>query len=472
LARETKQFLILGAEDECHCDKTDLGGGSLTGSEIVARAAFGSTRLRTAFSLPEWASSATVAVIDQGVVSGMNFLALVIVGRSCGASELGIYSLSTSLLLLLAALVEALVTGPYAIHIPRMKSRSAEYAGSLVVHSWMLGSVVTVLLIASTMAIWIVDPRTPVIRAMWPVALVVFPIVFRETARRHAFAHNRADAALALDACITFVQLIGLLFCAARGILSSAVAISLIGGACTVGCVAYYLTFTHDVRFEKSAFMPDLKLNMDLGKWLFGSQVTMIAQFSAAQWAVTLTQGPGQNGLLIAAISVAMIANPVLTGLSNLFLPKAAQTVQVSGEGELARTLKNITLVMAIAMACYCVLITIFGHKIVFALYGGKYFPGTAALLLLSLAFAARSFAMPPYIGLWVILRPRVNIYANLCGTAAILVFVVALKRFGVAGAACSMVIGESIACVFRWYTFLRSAGQSLVARQTESKIG
>src|ERR1035438_7059632 len=124
-----------------------LGGGCLTNPGIVPCTILGDTRVRGAFALPEWASSATIAVIDQFLVSGVNFLTVVTVGRVCGVADLGTYSLSATLILLLAAVAEALITGPYAIHLPRMMSRRAEYGGSLIIHSCMLGGAVTVLLL-------------------------------------------------------------------------------------------------------------------------------------------------------------------------------------------------------------------------------------------------------------------------------------------------------------------------------------
>src|SRR3954451_9669384 len=53
--------------------------------------------------------SGAIAIVDQGVASAATFFASVIVGRSCGSTELGIYSLAFTLMLLCFAVQDALV---------------------------------------------------------------------------------------------------------------------------------------------------------------------------------------------------------------------------------------------------------------------------------------------------------------------------------------------------------------------------
>jgi O-antigen/teichoic acid export membrane protein len=429
----------------------------VNGVDIASDDTLVEPRSGRAFAIPDWASSASVAVVDQFLVSGVNFLTVVIVGRVCGAASLGTYSLAATLMLLLAALAEALITGPYAIHLPRMMHRCTEYGGSLLIHSCMLGGAATGLLLVVSKTALLFHWQTAAVQAVWPVALVALPITIREVARRHAFAHNRASAALILDLCVCSGQLIGLLCCAYEHVLSSTSAVLVIGASSAVSCVLYLLFVRNAFHIRKQAIASDLRLNIALGKWMLGSQVTMIVQFSVAQWAITLTQGPAQNGILMAASSVAMVANPALTGLSNLVLPKAARAVQAGGRIALRRLMKTIFFAMVSTSLCYCVLITIVGHKLVAAVYGARYTILASVLIPLSLTFAWRCVAMPAYIGLWVLLKARLNVYVNLIGVIAILLFIIVLRPFGVAGVAYSMMLGESITCIVRWCICFRA---------------
>lgn len=432
-----------------------MNGVDITSDETIV-----TRRARITIAMPHWVSSATVAVIDQFIVSGVNFLTLVLVGRVCGPTALGTYSLAATVMLLLAALAEALITGPYAIHLPRMLTRSAEYGGSLIAQACMLGGITTVLLFGGSKAVLLFHGAAPIASSLAPMAIVALPVTLREVARRHAFAHNRTVAALILDVCVCSGQMIGLLYCASKGVLSSTTAILLIGTSCIAGCVLYLLVGGNHFHVHRRAVLSDLKLNLSLGKWLLGSQVTMIAQFTIAQWAITFSQGPAQNGILMAASSVAMVANPALTGLSNLILPKAARTVQSGGNHALRRLMKTLCFAMTAACAGYCLLIAGFGHRLAVSIYGQKYTLLASVLLPLALTFACRCVAMPPYIGLWVLIKAHSNVYINLIGMVSILFFVVVLRPFGVAGVACSMMFGDTTACLLRWCMFFKASKQ------------
>ena len=75
-----------------------------------------------------------LAPADQSVYSGTNFLTTVLLGRLCGADELGTYSLAFTLLVLAAAAQESLVSTPYMIYAQRRRRAALRcYAGSTLV---------------------------------------------------------------------------------------------------------------------------------------------------------------------------------------------------------------------------------------------------------------------------------------------------------------------------------------------------
>ena len=60
-----------------------------------------------------------LAVVDQGVVSGTSFLTSVIIGRLGSQEDLGVYSLSLSLVMLLRGVQGELVCSPYTVYCNR-----------------------------------------------------------------------------------------------------------------------------------------------------------------------------------------------------------------------------------------------------------------------------------------------------------------------------------------------------------------
>ena len=61
------------------------------------------------------ALSTLVAVFDQAMISGTNFVTAIIIGRCCGAETLGIYSLVAAAMAMVIGLQDQLITAPYVL---------------------------------------------------------------------------------------------------------------------------------------------------------------------------------------------------------------------------------------------------------------------------------------------------------------------------------------------------------------------
>ena len=73
-----------------------------------------------------------LALADQAFVSGSRFAATVILGRTCGAEELGAYGLSFTFLVMFACVQESLITLPYTVFWARRHPRRRDaHAGSI-----------------------------------------------------------------------------------------------------------------------------------------------------------------------------------------------------------------------------------------------------------------------------------------------------------------------------------------------------
>ena len=148
----------------------------------------------------------TIALIDQAITSGANFAAVVVVGRAAGADDLGVYSLGFTLLMLVSAAQESLVSSPYTFYSHRVDGDDrAKLAGSSLVHAMglMLIAVVSLVGVAALMG------RSPLADVLWILAAMTPFLLAREYARKFAFAELRMSAALALDATAAGLQIGG-----------------------------------------------------------------------------------------------------------------------------------------------------------------------------------------------------------------------------------------------------------------------
>ena len=74
-----------------------------------------------------------LALMDHAVVSGTSFLTTILIGRWCGASELGVYSLGFSLLVSWGCVHQSLIALPYTIYRHRTRWGTQEEATALIV---------------------------------------------------------------------------------------------------------------------------------------------------------------------------------------------------------------------------------------------------------------------------------------------------------------------------------------------------
>jgi O-antigen/teichoic acid export membrane protein len=420
----------------------------------LARAAAGRRGLEQKAAVLARSRKAILAIVDQGVVSVLNVLTLVVIGRWSTATDLGVYSLAASVIVLLGSLVEALITGPYVVHLARMRDRMDHYTGSMVAHSAACGVLAASMLALVASCVGLSHSPSPIGGALWPLSAVAIPVIARETARRHAMAHNAPLKALVLDGGIAIAQMVLLALLAHQRAITSTSVLLALGLTSSIGALTYWVTLRRGVRFHREDVLADLRLNMQIAGWLFGSQMTMIAQMAAGQWAVALTQGAAETGRLTAAISVAMVANPVVTGFSNLYLPEAARLVYLKGIAALRRSAFSLGRVLAFCMLSYCVAMHYAGLLLMRLIYARHYVETGVLVLLLSVAFSARVIGMPVYIGLWVMHRSKVNFVINVISWAAIAGTIVALRRYGLAGAAIAIMSGEAATCAARWLAF------------------
>ena len=85
------------------------------------------------------------------MVSATSFLALIMLGRWTDANQLGAYATAVSVLALLLAAQESLITRPYTIQMDRLPGAPAEHAFSSLVLSILFSAVAMCVLTAAAL---------------------------------------------------------------------------------------------------------------------------------------------------------------------------------------------------------------------------------------------------------------------------------------------------------------------------------
>ena len=229
--------------------------GVLTGAWRL-RGAFGGTARKGAMSLAE-----------QSVASGANFLTTVLIGRFCGPTELGLFFLGFTVVILILGVQEALITAPYTVYANRLgQDQRAEYAGAVLLQVGLLAAFAAACL-ASAAAVLGAGFGPPGLGRVVAVLAFAVPFVLvRELCRRLAYAHLNVRQALAVSVAAATVQLFGLLWLAAEGALAAHSAFVLIGVGSAAAAVAW-IAYNHTLfRMRWERFPQTVWRNWILGR--------------------------------------------------------------------------------------------------------------------------------------------------------------------------------------------------------------
>jgi O-antigen/teichoic acid export membrane protein len=389
-----------------------------------------------------------VSLADQSIVSGTRFLMTILLGRLCGADELGIYALGFSILMIIHCIQQSLISGPYTVFGQRYRGPSrVAYAGSALVHSGLLAAVAALCLGVVGILVSLISAEQSLPPLFWILAATAPLILFREFARQFAFAHLAMKMALLLDVMVAAGQVCGIALLAVNGLMSAFTAYCATGLACGLACLAWYVRNRESFTIQPSRITSDFKQNWMLGKWDLASETAATFQHYGLYWLLALLAGNAATGVFAACMTVMLLANPFVLGLGNVFTPRAAQTFAQDGPSGLRRIIWKTTLVLGGALALFCGVAILFGDDILMLMYGDGEFAGQGEIVtVLAISSYAAILAYGPEMALWVMQRPDINFRNSLLGLLVTLTSTfLLLPRCGVLGAAYALLAGRTV---------------------------
>ncbi|GAB5439998.1 MAG: hypothetical protein Fues2KO_03470 [Fuerstiella sp.] len=394
--------------------------------------------------------SSLVAIADQAIVSGTNFVTAVLIGRCCGADQLGVYSLIVSTLALLYGFQEQLITAPYVMFHHRRRGHALHrYQGSMFGHQFLFTTLVLIaLLVVQQTSIL---PSAHSDRLIVVLAVAIPAMLFRAFLRETALAHCDLPGVLIMDLTLSVVQL---------GTLSvlwwnDAVSLQFLFGV--IGIMAVLTTCLKLYRERKvfhcrpKFFRLHWHRNFRFGRWALATHVAGSSTPFLMPWVLFLMHGETATGQLASCSVIVGVANLLLSGLSDFLTPRAALAYQRGGVIRLQRILTSMGGVSLAAIGPVCVVALLFGQSMLDLLYDSR-FPNTGPLVaLLTFAVLANAMGNVAGNGLWALNRPRANFVADLITlTAAIAGVVVFVRPHGAFGAAIAVLVAAVIGAAAR----------------------
>jgi len=396
-----------------------------------------------------WASKGGLAVFDQALISGSNFVISVLLARWLVPGEYGAYAVAFGIYVMLTLVYQALVLEPMGVFGGSVfRSNLRGYLGSLLsIHVFFSVAICFALIIAWAVAHRL-DPGGAMAGALAGIA-IASPCLLLFALARRTFYVELSPAPAAIGALIYSTVVLALLyFVYRRALLSPFVAFLLIGaGGLITGLVLMF-----GLRSALSASGPAPHVREAWGRhWRYGRWA--IAG-SVAAWLPSYIYYPllssfkstAESGQLKALMNLTMPFEQTKGALLMLLLPYAARVMERDGRhGTRILGLKLTLLSVGLAVSYWAVIIPL--HKPVFhLLYSNRYTEVAYLLPALALGQIFWSGTFGPSVALRAMESPSsVFVALGIATFASLLIGVPATWFFGLKGA----IWGSNLADIF-----------------------
>jgi O-antigen/teichoic acid export membrane protein len=411
-------------------------------------------------NLLRWATKGGLAIVDQGLISGANFLLGILLARWLAPDQYGAYALAFSAFLLLSFLYYPLLLEPMAVFSGSAYSRCLRgYLKSLVwIHVAITVVTVVVLGAAAFVAFYRHAPGG------LPGALlgvtIASPCILLFWLARRAYYMELAPARAATGALLYCVLVVsGTYFLFRVGRLSPFTAYVLMAtGALTTGL---YLMFHIRNRLPALEAGPTPRetwtRHWSYGRWALAAAIATWIPYYMYYPLVTSFFGMAQAGQLRALMNFALPMEQTFTALSCLFLPYAARIQARQGRGSAGLLTRRITAIYVVGALAYWLIFLPFKAQAFHFLYAGKYTEVAYLIPYVALETILWSASFGPAIVLRA-MESSISIFYARC-VASVLSLAVGIPlthAYGLWGAMVGIVLANAAALVVTLY-ILRS---------------
>jgi O-antigen/teichoic acid export membrane protein len=397
-----------------------------------------------------WASRGTLAILDQGLIAGSNFLVSVLLARVVDARAYGAYAVVFATFLLVGTAYQALVLEPMSVLGPAHYGHNRrEYLGALFWIQTVVLTIGSLLLVCCSVILETVFSQHVVARPMLATSLALPPVMLFWFARRAFYLEG--DAAKALMGSSLYCGLLFIAIELARHFhrLTPSSAFVLMGASAAISAAVLFIRLRLAfVRGLNADFCRALAVgHWSYGRWAVANAVVQWVPWNIQYVLLAAMWGVESSAPLRALANFDAPTRQMYGALTLLLLPYASKLAAKTDYRQVLRLAWRIAGLMMVCSGLYWLVATSF-HKTLFALlYKGRY--GDLSHLLVGLAIASflSAAAYGPSVALKAMQLPDVAFFPSaIAAVMAIISGALGAWLFGPAGAILSMILTNSVA--------------------------
>ena len=418
-------------------------------ADKVVAAAGAFARVRR-LAIGEDVQRASLAVLDQAVVSGLSFATSAIIATSCGRTGLGVAHLALTLLYLMMNIQGELLNAPYTIYRSHKHGRRLHaYSGSAFVHQAILAGIGTLAVVGLLGLNTIGIGPTELTPSLW-MLLFASPVCLLHTfLRNFSFAAFQFRVAVVMDVVVAILQMTILVALVQMEMLTVPLLFVAMGVSSLVACIGWFIIRPEPLTYVRKLVLRHWQENWSFGRWALASHIVGCAGNYVLPWMLAIVHDQAATGTYAGCGKLSALAATFVAGVTHYLSPKAFAAFTEHGAAGLKRVLFTAGIVFVVTVGGFCVFVGLTGDVVLVALFGDDFVGTGPVALVLSLAVFVNSLAILGGNGLWAINRPETNLISDIAAlvltllTAALLV-----QSRGVMGIAIAAVVGGAVGAV------------------------
>jgi O-antigen/teichoic acid export membrane protein/thymidylate kinase len=415
-------------------------------SFIDSTANFGASFLRS------WVFKGSLAIADQGLISGSNFVLSILLARYLGADQYGAYALAFSTFVLLSLIHQALVLEPLSVFGPSVYRNSLrQYLGLMI---WLqLGMGAIFVIAASSVGVLSSFLREPSYLAMAFAGMAfAAPCVLLLWFARRAFYLQLLPGQALIGAFAYSALLWFGIWVLGRGKLLSPFAAFLVMGSCALlTSILLLIRLQPAVGVTGTAAWLALK-EVSERHWRYGFWALVSGLLFWIPWnifypLVSRFSGLAEAGTLRALLNLTLPITSAYSAFSMLFLSHTACLGHEGGWESVKAQAWRIAGLYALGSASYWLLVCLFRSQLIHFLYADQYSQVVPLVPVLAISSILSGATLGPTIAIRAMRSPAtVSLVYFGASVVALLVGIPACRAWGFRGAILAILLSSTMA--------------------------
>lgn len=336
-----------------------------------------------------------LAMTDQVLVSGVNFLTGILIARALGLHQFGVFHIAWMAVIMASNLQLAMIISPMMSIGPKQApSLSSAYYGAASAQQLIFALLSATVLYGGTLAMGAIFPESKASALAIPLAAAVFCLQIQDFIRRYFFTLQKSGHAVAIDAVSYLGQLAGLIWLFRQESLTISRALWVIAATSILAALVGMIRMDR-ITWDSQVFRDAGRRHFHFAKWMGGSAFVQVV---AIDWFVIVaawTMGAIAAGAIQAAQKVISVLNILLMALENVVPPEASRRYHSSGKSALASYLSTVAQVGGMATILMALVVGIFAPPLIGALYGPEFVEHAGLLRWFAVAYFVGFFGTP-----------------------------------------------------------------------------